>query len=164
MKERLVVPGSAGRIVHAHLTLGNGGVMLSSAEDYAFSTMCKTPKETGDRRRWYGRDHRLCRRPGRCLRIGDSCRGRYPDCHRSQAVRWSRFQLQRPGRSCLGVRLVRPVGMSSDAEHVARSDPQWLAASGHHFILGLMQPATAGRSSPTLNRTTCADLSSCSEV
>jgi uncharacterized glyoxalase superfamily protein PhnB len=47
MKERLVVPGSAGRIVHAHLTLGNGGVMLSSAEDYAFSTMCKTPKETG---------------------------------------------------------------------------------------------------------------------
>ena len=47
MKERLVVPGTEGRIVHAHLTIGNGGVMLSSAEDYAFPTMCKTPKEVG---------------------------------------------------------------------------------------------------------------------
>ena len=47
MKERLVVPGSEGRIVHAHLTIGNGGVMLSSEEGSAFPTMCRTPKEVG---------------------------------------------------------------------------------------------------------------------
>lgn len=47
MKERLVVPGSEGRIVHAHLTIGNGGVMLSSAEEYAFPTMCQTPRDAG---------------------------------------------------------------------------------------------------------------------
>lgn len=47
MQERLVVPGSEGRIVHAHLTIGNGGVMLSSAEGYAFPTLCKTPSAVG---------------------------------------------------------------------------------------------------------------------
>jgi uncharacterized glyoxalase superfamily protein PhnB len=44
---RLVIDGPPGRIVHAHLTLGNGGIMLSSAEDYAFPDMCKTPNAVG---------------------------------------------------------------------------------------------------------------------
>lgn len=47
MKQRLVIPGGEGRIVHAHLTIGNGGVMLSSAEEYAFPDMCQTPESAG---------------------------------------------------------------------------------------------------------------------
>ena len=47
MKVRLIVPGSPGQVVHAHLTIGNGGIMLSSAEGYAFPNMCRTPKEVG---------------------------------------------------------------------------------------------------------------------
>lgn len=46
-EKRLVVPGENGTVVHAHLTLGHGGVMLSSAERYAFPNMCKTPREIG---------------------------------------------------------------------------------------------------------------------
>jgi len=38
--QRLVVPDANGRIVHAHVTFGNGGVMLSSAEAYA----CRDPE------------------------------------------------------------------------------------------------------------------------
>jgi uncharacterized glyoxalase superfamily protein PhnB len=47
MNKRLVIPGDGGRVVHAHLTIGNGGIMLSSAESYAFPDMCRTPKEVG---------------------------------------------------------------------------------------------------------------------
>ena len=43
---KLVIPGAAGRITHAHLVLGNGGVMLSSAENYAFPSLCTTPRQT----------------------------------------------------------------------------------------------------------------------
>jgi uncharacterized glyoxalase superfamily protein PhnB len=46
-EKRLVVPGEVGTIAHAHLTLGNGGIMLSSAEDYQFPTMCRTPRDVG---------------------------------------------------------------------------------------------------------------------
>jgi len=44
---RTVVWGENSTVVHAHLTLGNGGVMLSSAEVYPFPTLCKTPNEVG---------------------------------------------------------------------------------------------------------------------
>ena len=45
---RLVIPDSkAGRILHAHLIYGNGGVMLSSAEEYAFPNLCRTPRQIG---------------------------------------------------------------------------------------------------------------------
>lgn len=46
-QKRLVVPGGNGTVLHAHLTLGNGGVMLSSAETYAFPALCKSPRELG---------------------------------------------------------------------------------------------------------------------
>lgn len=46
-KKRTVIPGDGDTIVHAHLTLGNGGIMLSSAENYPFSNMCKSPRELG---------------------------------------------------------------------------------------------------------------------
>jgi len=46
-QQRLVVPGDDGRIAHAHLAFGNGGVMLSSAEDYAFPQLCKSPRQLG---------------------------------------------------------------------------------------------------------------------
>lgn len=44
---RMVIHGEGGKIVHAHLTLGNGGVMLSSAEGYAFPDLCQSPRDTG---------------------------------------------------------------------------------------------------------------------
>lgn len=47
-RKRLVVPGAADRIAHAHLTLGNGGIMLSSAEDYAFPAFCQSPRAAGN--------------------------------------------------------------------------------------------------------------------
>jgi uncharacterized glyoxalase superfamily protein PhnB len=47
MERRLVIPGPGGSIAHAHLTLGNGGIMLGSAEGYAFPGFCKSPRETG---------------------------------------------------------------------------------------------------------------------
>jgi uncharacterized glyoxalase superfamily protein PhnB len=46
-QKRLVVPGENGSVVHAHLTLGNGGIMLSSAETYASPNLCKSPRELG---------------------------------------------------------------------------------------------------------------------
>ena len=46
-RRRLVIDGAPGRILHAHLTAGNGGVMLSSAEEYAFPEICTTPKAVG---------------------------------------------------------------------------------------------------------------------
>lgn len=46
-ERRLVVPAEDNRIAHAHLVLGNGGVMLSSAENYAYPNMCKSPREVG---------------------------------------------------------------------------------------------------------------------
>lgn len=44
---RRVVPGEPGRVLHAHLVLGNGGVMLSSAEDYGHPSMCRSPRQVG---------------------------------------------------------------------------------------------------------------------
>ena len=46
-EKRLVIPGENSSISHAHLTLGHGGVMLSSAEAYAFPSFCKSPREVG---------------------------------------------------------------------------------------------------------------------
>ncbi|MDR0216806.1 MAG: VOC family protein [Comamonas sp.] len=46
-QKRTVIAGDHGTIVHAHLTLGHGGIMLSSAEDYPFPEMCKSPRELG---------------------------------------------------------------------------------------------------------------------
>lgn len=46
-EKRLVVPGEGGRIAHAHLAFGNGGIMLGSAEDYPFPRMCRSPREVG---------------------------------------------------------------------------------------------------------------------
>ncbi len=45
--KRTVVPSGDGKIVHAHLTLGNGGVMLSSAEGYANPDLCRSPRTCG---------------------------------------------------------------------------------------------------------------------
>lgn len=42
-----MIPGEGSTILHAHLTLGNGGIMLSSAERHAFPDMCKSPREVG---------------------------------------------------------------------------------------------------------------------
>ena len=41
------MPGKNGTIAHAHLVLGNGGIMLSSAEGYLFPEMCKSPRQVG---------------------------------------------------------------------------------------------------------------------
>lgn len=46
-EKRLVIPGPGSRIVHAHLTHGHGGVMLSSAEGYASPGLCWSPREVG---------------------------------------------------------------------------------------------------------------------
>jgi uncharacterized glyoxalase superfamily protein PhnB len=46
-QKRLVVPGDNGTVLHAHLTLGNGGVMISSAEGYAYPNMCVSPRQVG---------------------------------------------------------------------------------------------------------------------
>jgi len=47
-EKRLVVPGDNGRVLHAHLTLGNGGVMLGSAENHADeSGGLRTPRDLG---------------------------------------------------------------------------------------------------------------------
>lgn len=43
--KRTVIVGDDGGITHAHLTLGNGGVMLSSAENYPFPELSKSPRE-----------------------------------------------------------------------------------------------------------------------
>jgi len=46
-EKRTVIPGEHSLIVHAHLTFGNGGIMLSSAEAYGFPDMCTTPCKVG---------------------------------------------------------------------------------------------------------------------
>jgi uncharacterized glyoxalase superfamily protein PhnB len=46
-EKRLIILGENSSIAHAHLTLGNGGIMLSSAEAYAFPSFCKSPREIG---------------------------------------------------------------------------------------------------------------------
>ncbi len=46
-EKRLIIPGDNASIIHAHLTLGHGGIMLSSAEAYAFPSICKSPREVG---------------------------------------------------------------------------------------------------------------------
>jgi uncharacterized glyoxalase superfamily protein PhnB len=46
-EKRQVVPAGEDRIAHAHLTIGNGGVMLCSAEGYAFENMCRSPRQIG---------------------------------------------------------------------------------------------------------------------
>lgn len=42
---RLVIPGEPGLIAHAHLVLGNGGIMLASAEDYPMPDLCQSPRD-----------------------------------------------------------------------------------------------------------------------
>jgi len=46
-EKRLIVPGADNLIIHAHLTLGKGSVMISSAENYPNPNFCKSPKEIG---------------------------------------------------------------------------------------------------------------------
>jgi len=46
-EKRTVIVGENATIVHAHLTFGNGGIMLSSAEAYGFPDMCKSPRQVG---------------------------------------------------------------------------------------------------------------------
>lgn len=46
-ERRTVIAGEDARIIHAHLVLGNGGIMLSSAEGYAHPGMCRTPRDVG---------------------------------------------------------------------------------------------------------------------
>ncbi|MEO5763008.1 MAG: VOC family protein [Vicinamibacteria bacterium] len=42
-----MVPGDDGRILHAQLTFGNGGIMLGSAEGFSQPNLCKSPREVG---------------------------------------------------------------------------------------------------------------------
>ncbi len=46
-QKHLVVPGEAGVIEHAQLTLGTGMIMLGSVRDTTFDTHQKTPKAVG---------------------------------------------------------------------------------------------------------------------
>lgn len=46
-QKRLVVAGENGTVAHAHLTLGNGGIMLSSAEGYLHPELCRSPRAIG---------------------------------------------------------------------------------------------------------------------
>ncbi|MBX2897969.1 MAG: VOC family protein [Cyclobacteriaceae bacterium] len=45
--KKLVIPDNNGKILHAHLVFNNGGIMLSSAENYNHPHLCKSPKQTG---------------------------------------------------------------------------------------------------------------------
>ena len=45
--KRLVIPGPDGTIRHAQLTLGNGMIMLGSAQNRDFGPLVKTPQELG---------------------------------------------------------------------------------------------------------------------
>ena len=45
--KRLVIPGPDGTIRHAQLTLGNGMIMLGSAQNRDFGPHVKTPQELG---------------------------------------------------------------------------------------------------------------------
>lgn len=42
---RTHVPGPQGTVLHAHLVLGQGGIMLSSAETYRRPDLCRSPRE-----------------------------------------------------------------------------------------------------------------------
>ena len=44
---KLIIGGENKTINHAHLIIGNSGIMISSAEKYAQHTFCKTPNEVG---------------------------------------------------------------------------------------------------------------------
>ena len=46
-EKRTVIHGDESTVTHAHLTFGNGGIMLSSAEAYAFPNLCSSPREIG---------------------------------------------------------------------------------------------------------------------
>lgn len=46
-KKRLVIPRNDGTVLHAHLVFNNGGIMLCSAENYEYPSLCKSPKQTG---------------------------------------------------------------------------------------------------------------------
>ena len=46
-KKKLVIPGSNGKMLHAHLVFNNGGVMLSSAENYEYPDLYKSPRQIG---------------------------------------------------------------------------------------------------------------------
>lgn len=46
-EEQLVVPGAAGTIAHAQLSLGNGMIMLGSAVDSEYGRLLRHPDETG---------------------------------------------------------------------------------------------------------------------
>ena len=45
--KRLVIPGPDGTIRHAQLTLGDGMIMLGSAQNRDFGPLVKTPQELG---------------------------------------------------------------------------------------------------------------------
>ena len=46
-EKKLIIEGENKTISHAHLIIGNSGIMLSSAENYPHPAFCKTPKEIG---------------------------------------------------------------------------------------------------------------------
>lgn len=46
-RKKLVIPGEDGKILHAHLVFNNGSIMLSSAENYQYPGLCKSPSQTG---------------------------------------------------------------------------------------------------------------------
>lgn len=46
-EKMLIVAGENGAIAHAQLTLGNGMIMLGSANDNEFGTFVKSPREVG---------------------------------------------------------------------------------------------------------------------
>jgi uncharacterized glyoxalase superfamily protein PhnB len=47
-QKKLVVPSEDGRgILHAHLTFGNGGIMLGSAEGFSHPHLCRSPRDAG---------------------------------------------------------------------------------------------------------------------
>ncbi|MDR0264240.1 MAG: hypothetical protein LBJ04_13555 [Sphingobacterium sp.] len=46
-EQKTLIPGQNGGILHAHLTFANGGVMLSSVENYEYAHWCRSPLQTG---------------------------------------------------------------------------------------------------------------------
>jgi len=46
-EKKLVLPQNDGSILHVHLTFGNGGIMLSSAENYENPELCRSPRQIG---------------------------------------------------------------------------------------------------------------------
>lgn len=45
--KKIVIKGESGEIVHAHLVFQNGGIMLSSAENYEYPALCQSPRQIG---------------------------------------------------------------------------------------------------------------------